>query len=180
MGRPRAIERETVDAVALDLFLARGFEVVTAQDIATACGISRPTLYRLVPTMADIVLDQIQTAIDAILERLATSEATGWEALREAFVDAMSAAITVPAQAKALLVVQRNSEIRALAVSSSRTIRRGFTDVLIARGDFDGDPGDCELAAACAIATLQVVLAREGATQDDLDRSFRRAARVLG
>ena len=59
MARPRTVTREDVDAVALDLFLDRGFAAVTGQQLATAAGISRPTLYRLVGRIEDIVLDSI-------------------------------------------------------------------------------------------------------------------------
>lgn len=48
--RKKARTRETLAEVSLQLFLGRGFEATTADDIATASGISRRTFFRYFPT----------------------------------------------------------------------------------------------------------------------------------
>ena len=48
--RKKARTRETLAEVSLELFLERGFEATTADDIAAASGISRRTFFRYFPT----------------------------------------------------------------------------------------------------------------------------------
>ena len=45
IGRPPSTTREEIEAAALGLFAARGFEATTMDDIATAVGVGRRTLF---------------------------------------------------------------------------------------------------------------------------------------
>jgi mycofactocin system transcriptional regulator len=47
--------RARVERAALDLFTLRGFDAVTADEVADAAGISRRTFFRYYPTKADAV-----------------------------------------------------------------------------------------------------------------------------
>lgn len=54
-GRPPASSRQEVEAAAVELFLARGFEQTTVDDIAVAAGIGRSTFFRYFPAKADVL-----------------------------------------------------------------------------------------------------------------------------
>ena len=103
MARPRTVTREDVDAVALDLFLDRGFAAVTGQQLATAAGISRPTLYRLVGRIEDIVLDQLDGSLEDLLGAVRLSAGPPWRVLRDAFVGVLEAVEPGSPRAKEIL-----------------------------------------------------------------------------
>ncbi len=50
VGRRRSTSWEHISAVAIDLFSARGFDDVSVDDVATAAGIARRTLFRYYPS----------------------------------------------------------------------------------------------------------------------------------
>jgi TetR/AcrR family transcriptional regulator, regulator of mycofactocin system len=58
VGRPRAASEHDVAATALRMFERNGYEATTMQEIATAAGISRPTLFRYFGAKSDIVWDR--------------------------------------------------------------------------------------------------------------------------
>jgi AcrR family transcriptional regulator len=65
-GRPPVSSRQEVEAAAVELFLARGFEQTTVDDIAVAAGIGRSTFFRYFPAKADV----LWLPFDHHLERL--------------------------------------------------------------------------------------------------------------
>ena len=65
-GRPPSTSRESVGAVALDLFVERGFEETTVDDIAAALGVGRRTVFRYYASKNDIVWGDF----DQVLDRL--------------------------------------------------------------------------------------------------------------
>ncbi|MCV7150520.1 mycofactocin system transcriptional regulator [Mycolicibacterium pyrenivorans] len=50
VGRRRSTSWEHISDVAIDLFMARGFDDVSVDDVATAAGIARRTLFRYYPS----------------------------------------------------------------------------------------------------------------------------------
>ncbi|MCM4077548.1 TetR family transcriptional regulator [Paractinoplanes hotanensis] len=72
-NRTRQAAIAEISAIAMDLFLERGFEVTTFDDIATAAGISRRSLFRYFGTKEDIVLvhlaDEGKLALEALEAR---------------------------------------------------------------------------------------------------------------
>ncbi|PHU46314.1 hypothetical protein CSW77_26125 [Shigella flexneri] len=56
--RPRATSRDHIVDIALKLFLERGYPNVTTEDLISACGVSRPTFFRYVPSRDALVLDR--------------------------------------------------------------------------------------------------------------------------
>ena len=87
----RALRGE-ITAHALGLFSARGFDAVTADELAEAVGVSRRTLFRLFASKEDIVVAAFDTlgdeAVAALRERPA--DEPPWTALRQA----LGAAVT--------------------------------------------------------------------------------------
>jgi mycofactocin system transcriptional regulator len=93
-GRPPATTAEQVSEVALELFASRGFEETTMDDVATALGVGRRTVFRYFSSKNDLVWGDF----DAVLRRLqdefdATDRKTP---LTRALRDAVVASNTYP------------------------------------------------------------------------------------
>jgi AcrR family transcriptional regulator len=85
-GRTRRAVRAEIGAAAMRLFLERGFEATTMEEIANEVGISRRSLFRYFGTKEDIVLGnhaEQGLVVKAALEARPASEGP-WEALRAA------------------------------------------------------------------------------------------------
>lgn len=82
----RAIQREITEA-AERLFVERGYESTTIDDIAAAVGMSRRTLYRYFSSREDVVLGKLDFVADEILAALrARPEGEPvWVSLRHSF-----------------------------------------------------------------------------------------------
>ena len=65
-GRPPSTSRESVGAVALTLFVERGFDETTVDDIAAALGVGRRTVFRYYASKNDMVWGDF----DRVLDRL--------------------------------------------------------------------------------------------------------------
>ncbi|MBS1890520.1 MAG: mycofactocin system transcriptional regulator [Actinobacteria bacterium] len=88
IGRPPSTTRDEIEAVALALFAERGFEATTVEDVASAVGIGRRTLFRYFASKNDIVWGDF----DWVMERLRRALAEGddlplMEALRHGVVE---------------------------------------------------------------------------------------------
>ncbi|BAJ74220.1 transcriptional regulator [Microbacterium testaceum StLB037] len=95
-GRPRTIDPGRVSLVALRLFDERGFDAVSMDEVATAAGVSRRSLFRLFPTKAALVWDGLEESSDRFRTSLAASaeDEPVWEVIRRAF----EAGATIPAE----------------------------------------------------------------------------------
>src|SRR6185312_17166485 len=87
IGRPPTTTHEQIERVALALFVEKGFEQTTVDEIAAAVGVGRRTIFRYFPSKNDMVWGEF----DQVIERLRVhldegSELTLAEALRRAAV----------------------------------------------------------------------------------------------
>jgi mycofactocin system transcriptional regulator len=62
-GRPPATDHDAIERAAFALFAERGFEATTIDDIATAAGIGRRTLFRYYPSKNDIPWGQFDESL---------------------------------------------------------------------------------------------------------------------
>lgn len=82
-SRARNAVYDEITRTAMELFLARGFDATTIDDIAAAAGISRRSFFRYFGTKEDVVLGDLATRGDLIrqaLEARPDSE-DAWQAL---------------------------------------------------------------------------------------------------
>lgn len=87
-GRPPSTTREEIEEAALDLFAARGFESTTVDDIATAVGVGRRTLFRYFESKNDIAWGDFDSVMERLREELSAAEALPMmEALRQGVVE---------------------------------------------------------------------------------------------
>jgi AcrR family transcriptional regulator len=82
----RAIQRE-FGAAALALFLERGYDATTIDDIAASVGMSQRSIFRYFRTKEEIVVGKMDLTVDQMLETLRTrpAEEPVWTSLRRLF-----------------------------------------------------------------------------------------------
>jgi AcrR family transcriptional regulator len=69
--RRRRLLRDEIRTIAVELFVARGFDTVTVDDIAEASGTSQRTFFRYFASKDDIVLDLARRLDDRLLAAVA-------------------------------------------------------------------------------------------------------------
>ncbi|MFK0007684.1 TetR family transcriptional regulator [Paenarthrobacter sp. NPDC090520] len=80
------VEKSKVAEVAVQLFLARGFEATSVPDIARASGISRSTFFRQFRSKEDVVFADHDDLVERAGEFLAAADEDPWLAVCEAAV----------------------------------------------------------------------------------------------
>ncbi len=85
-GRPAVTTRAELEQVALELFAERGFDETTVDDIASAAGIGRRTLFRYYSSKNDLVWGEFDAGLCALRRHLAATDPDRplLDALREA------------------------------------------------------------------------------------------------
>jgi TetR/AcrR family transcriptional regulator, regulator of mycofactocin system len=73
-GRPPTTSRDEVAKVALRLFVERGFEETTLEDVAAALGISRRTIFRYFSSKNDIVWGTFDEHLEGLRSQLADAD----------------------------------------------------------------------------------------------------------
>jgi AcrR family transcriptional regulator len=182
-SRARRALRAEITAQALGLFSERGFDAVTADELAEAVGVSRRTLFRLFATKEDIVVAAFDTlgdeAVAALRERPA--EDPPWPALRRALGTAVDRLEQRPATFFELHdVIAQTPALRRRLLEQRDGWRAAFAVEMAARAPGERNEVACELLAAAAIAAFDVATemwARSGGRRrlsKLLDESFER------
>lgn len=88
MGRRRSTTQDHIADVAIELFVARGFDEVSVDDVASAAGISRRTLFRYYASKNAIPWGDFDAHLQHLRELLSTvrPEVSLGQALREALL----------------------------------------------------------------------------------------------
>src|ERR671937_274110 len=77
-ARKKAHTRRAIQEAALRLFLDKGYEATTVQEIAAAAGVSHMTFFRYFPTKEDVVLAD---EYDSLIVELMAARPAGEPAL---------------------------------------------------------------------------------------------------
>lgn len=75
-GRPAATSPHELAAAAQQLFLEKGFDETSVEDIATAVGVSRRTFFRYFPTKADVLWVESPSELARLRDSLAADDGT--------------------------------------------------------------------------------------------------------
>lgn len=73
-GRPPTIGPRELEVIALRLFLSKGFDETTVEDIATQGGITRRSFHRYFSNKADVLWHGFDNEIDRLSQTLAESD----------------------------------------------------------------------------------------------------------
>jgi AcrR family transcriptional regulator len=151
--------RAEITSQALGLFSERGFDAVTADELAEAVGVSRRTLFRLFATKEDIVVAAFDNlgddALAALRERPA--EESPWAALH----GALEAAVTRLEQRPATFfelhgVIAQTPALRGRLLEQRDGWRAAFAQELAARNGASKNELAGELLASAAISAFDV------------------------
>lgn len=93
-GRPPVTSTSLIAYAALDLFIRNGFEDTSMDEVATAAGVSRRTLFQYFPSKSAIVWHGTQQAYQALLTTL--NEGRSDDDWRPHVADAMVASLQFP------------------------------------------------------------------------------------
>lgn len=174
--RPRATSRDHIDDIALKLFLERDYPNVTTEDLISACGVSRPTFFRYVPSRDALVLDHIAAFGEQVAGLVRDSDGQyAWEVLREAMCAAIESLDPESRAGMAFRILRASPGIRSSALELTRAWRNQVTDALVDSSHYDADAERCEVAAAMAIGLFQMTWARPRASTEILRNAFNEA-----
>ncbi|MDO8188458.1 TetR family transcriptional regulator [Conexibacter sp. JD483] len=179
----RAVQKEIGDA-ALQLFVERGFEATTIDDIAAAVGMSQRSVFRYFATKEEIVVGKLDLSAEEMLDRLRArpGDEPVWASLRRLFdvVDAPEEReLSQPIQR----VVFETPTLLAVYLQRLQAIEEAVVAVLRERAAAAGTPwalGDVTpralvgAAFGCLLAAQRGWLASdgEGALGDWIDRAM--------
>lgn len=181
IGRAPATTRGELSTIALELFLERGFDETTVDDIAAAAGIGRRTLFRYFPSKNDLPWGDFDSLLAMMRAHLTDlrHDVPIMEALRTAIIEFNRFPpdqIALHRERMRLLL-----EVPALVAHSSLRYQEWRTAVAeyVARR-IGGDVGDLEpqaIAWAClglCLAAYQEWLHHDEDLLELIDRAFRR------
>ncbi|BCJ40851.1 TetR family transcriptional regulator [Actinoplanes ianthinogenes] len=160
-NRTRQAVYDEIARTAMELFLTRGFEATTIDDIAKAAGISRRSFFRYFGTKEDIVLGDLaaqgELAARALAERPEGEDA--WTALRNAFHAIKDVTYDADTMLKVSRMMYETPSLRARHIEKHLRWQASLVPELRRRLKADPEnPLDvrAEALVACAITCLDV------------------------
>lgn len=145
-GRP-GHDQATVLRVAIDLFIARGYDAVSMADLAAELGLSKSSLYHHVPSkerLLELALDEALAELTAVVDAAADGAGPAYPRLRRVVEDSVRLLVAHQPAVTLLLRVRGNTAVERAALERRRRI-------------------DARLAGLVRAA------ATEGSLRDDLD-----------
>ncbi|MGH3872708.1 MAG: TetR family transcriptional regulator [Pseudonocardiaceae bacterium] len=185
-ARKKAQTRQLIQAHALRLFLAQGYDATTVEEIATAAGVSHMTFFRYFPTKESVVDTDDH---DPMIAELITSRPPAEDPVTAIHRAILEGLVALPTQERDALrtrtrLILATPALRARLWENQHATVRLFTEALTARRP-TAEPRDLRVLAAAALATLTTALITwvDGDGAEDLpglvDRAFAALRRGL-
>lgn len=155
-GRPQVADPDAIARIAVDLFADRGFDPVTMDQIATASGVSRRTLFRHFPSKAALVWYRFFAVFDELVDRMAEAPpAPGVAGVREFVRPALQLTPETERNARVrLAIIARSPDVLAAGLEGLEEVRDALQRHL-SRG-----PGGAGMeSAVSAVLVMNAVLA---------------------
>ncbi|MGE0214856.1 TetR/AcrR family transcriptional regulator [Mycolicibacterium sp.] len=159
--RARQHVRDEIAAIAIDMFLARGYDATTAEDIVAVAGVSRATFFRHFAAKEETVLGVFTRLAGQGCRRIVAAPAhTGlWPAILESTGPFVAWLETDPARALAVLrLVFDTPALRASFLDRLDRWRHHLEAVLAERVPDDTDAVRVPVLAGAGIALLNVAI----------------------
>ncbi len=120
--RKQQVVRDALSAAAEELFLARGFEAVTVEEIAQAAGVSRRTFFRYYQSKEDVMVEHLDRNGERLLAELAARplDEPPLLAIRNALVPAVEYSLAEPHLVRSTIRLLRETSTLRRAVMERR------------------------------------------------------------
>jgi AcrR family transcriptional regulator len=146
--------RERLVRAALELFFERGFDAVTAAEIATRAGVTERTFFRHFPDKREVLFDGERRLTDWVTEALASVplDVALWPAMRRT-IELITPRLEVnrPNGDRLAAIVAATPALRERAVSKEARLVTMITELLVDRG---ASPDEATLVARTAWGVL--------------------------
>ncbi|MEV4278386.1 TetR family transcriptional regulator [Actinoplanes xinjiangensis] len=159
-----------ITRTAMELFLARGFDATTIDDIAAAAGISRRSFFRYFGTKEDVVLGDLIAGGDLIRQALEARPAgeDAWTALCGALHSVKDSAYDDETMLKIFRMVYETPSLRARSIEKHLQWQALLTPEVRRRlGADPADPWDVRADALVATVITCLDVAGEAWTRAD-------------
>jgi TetR/AcrR family transcriptional regulator, copper-responsive repressor len=191
-GRPRAYDPDQALQRALEAFWRHGYARTSLDDIVTATGMNRPSLYAAFGDKRSLYLKALQhyhTVTGAALSRALS----GTDPLPTTLMRVYEAAITVYlsgdqalgcfAVGTATTEAAEDPDVRAMLAESTRRLDQAFEARISAARDAGELPPDVDTAARASLASATLhtiaIRARAGIPRKELLNLARRAVAII-
>ncbi|HKJ56399.1 MAG TPA: TetR family transcriptional regulator [Nitriliruptoraceae bacterium] len=163
---------QRIRAAALDLFLRRGFDAVTVEEVAAAAGVSHMTFFRYFPTKESVVLTDPYDPMIAAAVAAQDPGLAPLERVRRGFLAVTTQMDdTEDAEARARVrLVAGHPRLRAGVWESNQATADAIEAALVADGT---SPFDARVATGACLGAVTAALLDWGMVTDDgtlLDR----------
>ncbi|WP_267394150.1 MULTISPECIES: TetR/AcrR family transcriptional regulator [unclassified Sphingomonas] len=164
--RKRLATRQTISDVATRLFMERGFDQVTIDEIADAADVGRMTVFNHFPRKEDMFFDREQEGHDLAFEAIrsrppGTSPIQALGLLAHAIIEQPSAAFPLFADTRTFVETAQASEaLKARARQMRDDFVRALAGVLADGVGRAADDPDAHLAAALIATTWSIAFTR--------------------
>ncbi|MEI9995443.1 MAG: TetR family transcriptional regulator [Rhizomicrobium sp.] len=183
-ARKQAETRARLTEMALRLFVAKGFDAVTLDEIAEAAGISRRTFFHYFESKEDLAFAWLDASTDAMVAAVAM-QPKGLSLLDMATNAILSCLGTPLPRAEAFALARLVNETPALRGRSQmkyERLERALADALTERKGLRQGDLKARLAAMTAAGTLRVASQRwyESGGKEEMAGFARRVVKALG
>ncbi|WP_433251390.1 TetR family transcriptional regulator [Actinomadura nitritigenes] len=178
--RTRRAVRTELAELALRLFVERGYEETTVDDIATAAGLSKRSFFRYFPSKEDVVFGDVEDLADRVAEavRARPAEEPPWTVLRAVLREWGERIQSAQRDPAVLRLIESSPALRARLNQRRDAMRDRITTALCERPGPRLDAFTADLLTGCAAAALDAAnrewLRCDGAADrtDLIDRAF--------
>jgi AcrR family transcriptional regulator len=171
--RTRRAVRAEIARVGVDLFVERGYDRTTADDIAAAAGLSTRSFFRYFPTKEDVVFGDVEDVADQVAEavRARPPGEPPWSTLHAVLHEWQDAIHSVQLDPARQRLIESTPALRARLHHIRDALRNRIAAALQDRPDTGLDPFSADLLTATAAAALDAVEREWARTDGTADRT---------
>lgn len=169
--RKRRQTRERIETMALKLFLERGFDNTTIEDITEAADVSKRSFFDYFPSKENVVAAWQDGFADELSEAVAAqpADASLIEVIEAAINAALHAAISDPQRLAIAALIRDTPALRARDQLKYAKLEKKLAEALCARGDGGAEEQlRLSMLAAAVVSMMRIGGERWNAAQADL------------
>ncbi|MFC4910553.1 TetR family transcriptional regulator [Actinomadura gamaensis] len=168
----RAVRRELAD-LALGMFVERGYDATTVEDVAAAAGLSKRSFFRYFPTKEDVLFGDVEELAGQVAEAVRSRPAgeAPWRTLRAVLREWEPRIHAARRDLDALRLVEATPALRARLHQKRDELRALVATALRDRPGGDLDAFTADLLTAAAGAALDAATREWLRSDGTLDRA---------